>query len=206
MTKESISMLNKHQQNIELYLNNRDEEGFTMIEVIIAILILSVALIATAAAITFALEFGAISKNVSNAKLVIVSSIEEIESLRNARRLDFKQIENVGNVDNTNSPNFFSGFSNGFQPISLSPGEDGVNGTDDDLTDPGPDGNFGTADDFTNPALERKGYSRQITITDLPDSETIKKIEIRVRYQGAGGKMGEIGGVAYLNNESRLTQ
>ncbi len=198
-------MSNKKQKNQQDKTINKGEEGFTMIEVIVAIFILTIGLIGTAAAITFALEFGAISKNVSNGKLLIVSGIEEIESLRNSHRLEFKQIENVGNVNNTNVPNTFGGFSTGFKAVSLSPGPDGVNGTDDDLTDPGPDGTFGTGDDFINPALVRSGYTRQITITNLPGSNTIKKIEVKVRYTGAAGKIGEISGVAYLNNESRFT-
>jgi hypothetical protein len=152
------------------------------------------------------LEFGAISKNVSNGKLIIVSSIEEIESIRNSRRLDFKQIENVGNVDNTNMAVNFTGFSTGFQPVSLSPGPDGVNGTGDDLLDPGPDGTFGTDDDFTNPALIRSGYTREISITNLDGSTDLKKIEVTVRYVGAAGKVGEISGIAYLNNDARLTR
>lgn len=198
-------MLNRDQKKAKNKSPKKSEEGLSMIEVVVAILILTIGLIGTAAALTFALEFGAISKNVSNGKLVIVSSIEEIESLRNARRLEFKQIENVGSVDNTNVTNTFAGFSTGFQPVSLSPGPDGVNGTDDDLMDPGPDGSFGTGDDFSNPSLERTGYSRQIEITNLPGSDTIKKVEVKVRYFGAAGKVGEISGVAYLNDESRLT-
>ena len=175
-----------------------------MIEAVVAIFVLTIGLIGTAAALTFALEFGAISKNVTQAKTVIISTIEEVESLRNSRRLDFKQIANVGGVDNTDSPNPFTGFTTGFQPVSLSPGPDGVNGTADDLTDPGPDGNFGTGDDFINPGLRRSGYTRQITITSL--SPTIKKVDIRIRYVAAGGKLGEIGSVAYLNDEARLTR
>lgn len=180
------------------------EAGFSMVEAIVAIFVLTIALIGTAAALTFALEFSAISKNVTNGKTVIVSTIEEIESLRNARRLDFKQIANVGSVDNTGVTNLFSGFVPGFQQVSLSPGPDGVNGTSDDLIDPGPDGTFGTGDDFTNPALVRSGYTRQITISSI--SPTIKKVDIRVRYFAASGKVGEIGGVAYLNDEARLTR
>ncbi len=175
-----------------------------MIEAVVAIFVLTIGLIGTAAALTFALEFGAISKNVTHGKTVIVSTIEEIESLRNSRRLDYKQIENVGSVDNTDAPTTFTGFMPGFQPISLSAGPDGVNGTADDLTDPGPDGSFGTGDDFSNPALIRSGYTRKITVSSI--SPTIKKIDIRVRYVGAGGKIGEIGSVAYLNDEARLTR
>jgi type II secretory pathway pseudopilin PulG len=180
--------------------------GFTLIEAVIAIFILTIGLIGTAATITFALEFGAISRNVTNGKLMIVSSIEEIESLRNSRRLDFIQIENVGNVDNTGAPNPFNGFSNGFKPVSVNPGPDGVTGTDDDLVNAGPDGTFGTGDDFTDTSFHRMGYTRQITITNLPGSTVLKKIEVKIRYPATGGKFGEITGVGYLNDECRITR
>jgi type II secretory pathway pseudopilin PulG len=180
------------------------EKGFSLIEAVVAILIITVGLIGTAAAITYALEFGAISRNVGNAKLVIVSSIEEIESLRNTRRLDFKQIANVGNVDNNGSPNTFSGFSNGYKEVSVNPGPDGVNGTDDDLRDAGPDETYDTGDDFDNPALVKSGYVREIKITDL--NTTLKKVEIKVRYYGTGGKVGELRGVSYVNDEARISR
>lgn len=175
-----------------------------MIEAVVAILIITIGLIGTAAAITYALEFTTMSRNVSSAKLLIVASIEEIESLRNSRRLDFKQIANVGGVDNTNTPNRFNGFSTGFKDVSIDPGPDGVNGTDDDLRAAGVDGTYGTADDFDNQALIRSGYRRQITISVL--SDTLKKIEIKVRYMASNGKIGELTGVCYLNDEARVTR
>ncbi len=183
----------------------KNEDGFTMVEAIVAILILTVGLIGTVAAITYALEFGTISRNVTSAKSVIVATIEEIETLRNARRLDFKQIANVGGVDNLNSANQFRGFSVGFNPVSLSPGSDGVSGTDDDIsTAPGADGNYGTPDDVVDPSLIRSGFERQITITNL--SNSLKKIEIKVKYFSTAGKVGEITGVSYLNNDARVTR
>lgn len=175
-----------------------------MIEAVIAIFVLTIGLIGTAAALTFALEFGALSKNVTGAKTVIVSTIEEIETLRNSRRLEFSQIANAGSVDNTGAATVFTGFTTGYQPVSLSPGEDGVNGTADDLIDPGPDATFGTGDDFSNPGLARSGFTRQITISNI--SPTIRKVEIHVRYFAAAGKVAEIRGVAYLNDESRITR
>ena len=184
--------------------STKGASGFTMIEAVIAIFILTIGLIGTAAAITYALQFGAISRSVSSAKSIVVASIEEVEALRNARRLDFKQVANVGNVDNTGSPNLFDGFSNGFKPVSLNPGPDAVSGTDDDLRDPGVDGIFGTPDDFDNQGLARGGYLRQISITDLSDS--LKRVEVKIRYLGSGGATGEITGVSYLNNELRVTQ
>lgn len=192
-------MLNEATKNLK-----KSEDGFTLIEAVIAIFIVTIGLIGTAAAITYALEFSTISRNVTSAKSVIVASIEEIESLRNSRRLDFKQIANVGGVNNTNTPSTFSGFSTGFKDVSINPGPDGVNGTDDDLRDDGADGVYGTADDFDNQSLIRSGYRRQITITAL--SDTLKKIEIKVKYMASNGKTGEIAGVCYLNDEARLTR
>lgn len=175
-----------------------------MIEAVVAILIITIGLIGTAAAITYALEFTTISRNVSSAKLLIVASIEEVESLRNSRRLDFKQIANVGAVNNTNTPSVFTGFSTGFKDVSIDPGPDGVNGTDDDLRDAGVDGTFGTSDDFDNQGLIRSGYRRQISITNL--SDTLKKIEIKIKYMASNGKVGELTGVCYLNDEARVTR
>jgi prepilin-type N-terminal cleavage/methylation domain-containing protein len=182
------------------------EDGFTLLEVVVAILILTIGLIGTATAITYALQFSTLSKNLTSAKLVIVSTIEEVESLRNTQQLSYKQIENVGKVDNTDSPNFFTGFTTGFQPVYTNPGPDGVNGTNDDLRDAGPDKKYGTADDFDNPALARGGYSRQIEITNLAGSTTLKKIQVKVRYPASNGAIGEIRGVSYLNDEARVTR
>lgn len=180
------------------------ENGFSLLEAVVAIMIMTIGLIGTAAAITYALKFGAIARNVTNAKLIATGMIEEIDALRNTRRLDFNQIANVGEVDNTYSVNTFTGFTTDFQNISLNPGPDGVNGTSDDLLDPGVDGEFGTGDDFENPALVRSGYQRQIKITSLNSS--LKKIEIKIRYFSAGGSIGELTAVSYLNNEVRVTR
>lgn len=182
------------------------EAGFTLVEAVAAIFVVTIGLIGTVAAITYALEFGSISRNVTSAKSVIISTIEEMETLRNSKRLEYRQIANVGSVNNTGTTNPFSGFSTGFKPVSNDPGADGVNGTDDDLIDKGVDGVFGTSDDFFNQTLARQGYQREITITNLSGSPTIKKVEIKVRYIGRAGKMGEISGVCYLNNEARGTR
>lgn len=191
-------MSNKNQNS------NKKQDGFTLIEAVIATLILTIGLVGTAAALAYALQFTTLSRNVSNAKMVIVGSIEEIESLRNAQRLDFKQIENVGSVDNTGTPTVFDGFSVGFKDVSLNPGPDGVNGTDDDLRNAGVDGTYGTGDDFDDASWAKIGYRRQITITNL--SDTLKKIEVKVQYFGTSSKIGELTGVCYLNDEARLTR
>ena len=194
-------MSNKQQVTIE---NRTGEKGFSLLETIVAIFVMTIGLGGTAAAITYALQFGAISRNVTDAKLIVIASIEEIETLRNSRRLNYRQIANDGSVDNTDAANMFAGFSKGFQPISTDPGADGVNGTKDDLIAAGPDKKFGTNDDFINQNLARGGYSRRIEITEL--SKTLKKIEVKIRYPGSGGAVGEITGVCYLTDERRSNQ
>jgi hypothetical protein len=181
------------------------ERGFTLVKAVIAIFIMTIGLIGTAAAITYALEFSAISRNVTKAKLVVVASIEEIESLRNSRRLDFKQFAHAGAVDNNDSPNQFLGFADRFLDVSNLPGADGVNGTADDISiNAGADGVYGTDDDPIDAARIRQGYQRKIEITNL--SATLKKIVVRVRYASSAGKLGEIVGVSYLNDEARVTR
>jgi type II secretory pathway pseudopilin PulG len=188
-------------KNIQL----KNQDGFTMIEAIVAIFVLTIGLIGTMAAMTYALEFSSISRNVGSAKSVIVASIEEVETLRNAQRLNFRQIANVGKVDNSDASNLFNGFSTGFKQVSLNPGADGVFGTSDDLSaNAGADGIYGTADDLIDTTRVRSGYMRQITITDLSDS--LKKIEVKVKYLGREGKQGEITGVSYLNDDARVNR
>lgn len=183
---------------------NKNQQGFTLIEALVAILVITIGLIGTAAAISYALHYGTISRNVTTAKLMVVATFEEIETLRNSRRLDFTQIANTGNVNNTDAAATFTGFRTGFQVVSLNPGPDGVNGTADDLTEAGPDGTFGTGDDVQNPSLVRSGYQREITITNL--STTMKRVEVKIRYLGSGGRIGEISGVCYINDETRVTR
>jgi len=196
-------MWNKNKSKTDDKTVSKDEAGFTLVEAVVAILLLTIGLIGTAAAITYALEFGSISRNVSSGKAYVVASIEEVETLRNARRLKFSQFGNVGNVNNTGAINQFNGFSTGFKEVSTEPGKDGVNGTDDDLINKGADKVWGTADDFVDESHIRSGFERRIEITDL--SDTLKRVEIRIRYSGRAGKIGEIGGVSYLNDEARMS-
>lgn len=185
--------------------NSKKQAGFSLIEAIIAIFIVTIGLLGTAASITYALEYTAASRNISSAKLIITSTFEEIESLRNTRKLEFRQVANVGEVNNTNCPNPFSGFSNDFKEVSLESGKDGTFGTDDDLSiDAGSDGVWGTDDDVRDESRARGGYLRRITVTEL--SSTVKQVEVRIKYASSNGKMNELAGVCYLNNDFRLTR
>ena len=188
-------MPNKELSN---YYTRKNERGATLLELIVAVLILTIALLGTAAAITHAFRLNTMSRNATHAKMIGVSMLEQAENLRNTRRLLFRQIANVGSVDNTGATSAFGGFATTFTPVSANPGPDGIYGTTDDLIDQGLDGLYGTADDFTNNALADPGYSRQVAITSL--SSTLKRVTVIVRYPGTASNTVELTCIGYLND------
>jgi prepilin-type N-terminal cleavage/methylation domain-containing protein len=174
--------------------------GFTLLETVVAMFILTIGLLALASTIGYALMVSNSGRGITNTKLLVVSVLEQMETLRNNGQLTFGQIANVGQVDNGGAGDF-AGFQSGFQPVSINPGPDGIFGTSDDLTDAGDDLEFGTPDDFTNPSLARGGITREILITSL--SPQLKRIQVTLRYTANGGDQKELVGVSYLNDNSR---
>ena len=134
----------------------------------IAILILTTGLIGTAAAITYALQFGASQPqciecqisycrdDLKRSKLCETAggSILNKSQMSEVLTIPARQILLTDLVSDLNR----------FRSV---PVPNAVNGTDDDIRDPGVDGIFGTADDFDNQGLVRSGYMRKITITGL---------------------------------------
>ena len=180
----------------------RSESGVTILEMVIAMLILTVGLLGLAAAIGYAVTVSNRGRNVTNTKLLVVSLLEQMETLRNTRELTFGQIANAGDVDNTGATRTFSGFPTGFEQLSINPGPDGIFGTSDDLTSPGPDNVYGTADDIANnSAWGVPGFTRRIRITNL--NPNLKRVEVTLRYPDSGGKIRDLVGVSYLNNDTR---
>lgn len=178
----------------------KTESGFSLLELVIAATILTVGLLAVASSIGYAMVAGNHGRAITNTKLLVVSILEQMETLRNTGNLTFGQIANVGQVDNTSAVRSFVGFQTGFQQISTNPGPDGIFGTADDLIDSGPDGVFGTVDDFINPNFAVIGYTRDIQITSL--NSTLKKITVTVSYP-VNGTMKQLTAVCYLNDNSR---
>lgn len=164
-------------------------------------LVLSTALLALASAIGYALMVSNSGRGVTNTKLLVVSVLEQMETLRNNGQLTFGQIANAGQVDNGGGISDFNGFPSGFQQVSVNPGPDGIFGTTDDLVDAGPDGIFGTADDYVNNNLARLGFTREIVITSL--SPQFKRIQVTLRYSIKGGSSRELVGVSYINDNQR---
>lgn len=196
------NMLNKTSQSARI----NSESGVTILEMVVAMMILTIGLLGLAASIGYAVTVSNRGRNLTNSKLLVVSILEQMEKLRNTEsgtieELTFGQVANVGQVDNTGAARSFPGFPTEFQPVSINPGPDGIFGTADDLVNPGPDNVYGTSDDFTDASWALTGYSRQIQITNL--NANLKRIQVTLRYADAGGQTRDLVGVSYLNNDTR---
>lgn len=195
-----VNSSNKRQQDKRSALLQKAEAGFTLLEMVIAMLIMLIGLLALASVIGYALMVSNKGRNITNSKLLVVSMLEQMETLRNTKQLTFGQISNVGAVDSTGATTSFNGFPNTFEPVSTAPGPDGIFGTSDDLVTTGPDGNYGTADDRVDQTLAIPGYYRQVIVTSL--SPNLKKVQVTLRYPGDRGETQTRTAISYLNNDS----
>ncbi|MDQ2937812.1 MAG: prepilin-type N-terminal cleavage/methylation domain-containing protein [Acidobacteriota bacterium] len=171
--------------------NRSDEAGFSLLEMVVAMLILTIGLLGVASAISYALSASNRGRGVTNAKMLVVSILEQMETLRNTRDLSFDEISNTQVTGST-----FTGFpytDGEFRLVSTVPGADGIFGTADDLK-------VGTTDDLS---LARPGVSRQIKITPFPTNPNLKKIQVTLRYSPNGGETKELVGISYLQDDTK---
>jgi prepilin-type N-terminal cleavage/methylation domain-containing protein len=171
------------------------ESGFSLLELVVSMVILTVGLLGVASAISYALLATNRGRGITNSKMLVVSILEQMETLRDTGQLHFNEISN-SQVLGSN----FTGFPDTFQPVSTIPGPDGIFGTADDLIDPGPGGVYGDGNDFTNNALKRPGVQRKIVISTLTDNDYLKKIEVTLRYQTNGNETRDLVCSGYLND------
>jgi prepilin-type N-terminal cleavage/methylation domain-containing protein len=162
--------------------DGRDSQaGFTLLEAIVAISILSVGLLGVAAAISYSATTNLRSKNITSAKQVIQSSLEQVTILRDTGRLNFNEISNAASAGAN-----FSGYVSTFRPVTNNAGADGISGTADDVA---------ADDDTTN-----DGYQWKIVVTEL--NPNLKKIEVTIKYP-TGHTQQTLSGVGYINNDAR---
>ncbi len=165
------------------------QSGFTMIETMIAIAIMSIGIMTLVAA--FATAVGATQNAQQNliARQKALEATESIYTARNTQQVSFSQIANVSNGGI---------FSNGPGSL-LCAGPDGLVNTTDDVNCPasgpcvagpecvvlpGPDGILGTGDDK---AMSLANFTRQIAISNVlnPDgstNQTLKQIVVTISY------------------------
>jgi len=156
------------------------ERGFTLLETMIAILILSIGVLGLAALLGNGLAFLNGSQADFIAQEKAAEAIECVFTARDTQALTWAQIQNVG-----------SGglFLSGAQPM-LDPGPDGLVGTAADsganpstLIFPGPDGILGTADDIIMDLSNTYGMTRTITISSIANEDAVRQIQVTIAYR-----------------------
>lgn len=175
---------------------SRADSGFSLLEVMIAIVVMSVGLMAVIASLVAAFSATQSGQLDLIARQKALEALESIYTARNSQQIPFAEVANQAN----------GGIFVGTPTQLLCPGNDGLEGTADDVpcTDqngnvcpdggaqcmvlPGPDGILGTADDVT---MSLGDFRRTITITPvkLPDGTTnqnMMAITVSVSYTKDG--------------------
>lgn len=158
------------------------QHGFTMIEVVISMAVLTIGLVSLLGVFGLAMAATQTSQQDMIAKQLANEALESIVTARNTSQIQWDQVQNVGAGSGI--------FLAGLQPINL-PGADGIVGTTDDaaagaqvLTEPGPDGIYGTSDDVQMPLT---GYQRQVIISSVLDTNnnvvaTLRAVNVTIQY------------------------
>ena len=174
------------------------EYGFSYIDVMIAIVIMLVGVLALASALAFNLIRSYETDKRIVAKQIALSTIESIITARNIQRPGTVEGWNsIGNVGNNIEDGVPKGmFVNGWAPIRVDLGWDGIAGTADDACASGAACNV--AGHPANNSDEMTGFEREIIITDVQDPERIspphkitrRRIDVKIKYY-ANGFIGE---------------
>ncbi|GIU81688.1 MAG: hypothetical protein D6687_07295 [Acidobacteria bacterium] len=174
-----------------------NEKGFSYLDLILAITIMMIGVLASVSAITTALIRVYETEQQAIAKQMALSALEGIFATRDLGRRGTSGTIGINGWDlirNASQPpvNGVQGiFLDGWRPVRQSPGADGIPGTADDACDaPGPCGTGSNQN--TSPIIG--GFERMIQITDLEDPDrpssvygvTRRRIDISVRYSVRG--------------------
>src|SRR5208283_391727 len=189
--------------------HEHDESGFTIVEVMIAAVIMMVGLLSVAYAFGLGLGVIGTAQQDSIARQMARQAMEDVFAARDTGGITFSQICNVGQGASCI-------FINGFEPLYTA-GPDGIVNTADDGTaaplpgvvsttgagagatlptgciaapcietvdTPGPDGTLGTADDVFVPLI---GFQRQILITPVPNISNLNRVTVTIKYTTPSG-------------------
>jgi len=185
--------MTQKKQSVRKHANER---GFTLLEVMIAIVVMTVGLLAVMASFATAITATASGQEDLIARHKALDAMESIYTARNSQQLPFSSINNIasGGI-----------FLSGAQSL-LCAGPDGIVGTADDvactapdtgtacpggvecLVLPGPDGVLGTADDITQ---SLSNFSRTIAFNPVllpngqPNSNLIA-VTVSITYVKTG--------------------
>lgn len=158
------------------------ERGFTLIEVMVAMVVMAIGILSLASIFTQGLKSSNQSQVQYIAQQKAQEAMESIFTARDTRLLTTNQINNVSNGGI---------FMDGPQPL-LAPGPDGLFGTADDdannpdsiVVAPGPDNVFGTADDVSISLAP--WMTRTIEIGPVANTPNLKYIKVTINWTYVG--------------------
>jgi prepilin-type N-terminal cleavage/methylation domain-containing protein len=166
------------------------DDGFSLIEVVVAMSLLMVGLLGLAQVFYFGLAIVGTSSNQLIAREKAREAIESVHTARDTRVITWAQIRNVSEPDClpawganlTGETDDEAKFTTDEHPL-LAAGADGLVATEDDAGQemtPGPDNTLGTDDD-----VPLVGFRRQIAICDVTDNPNLRLIAVTIRYNGS---------------------
>jgi prepilin-type N-terminal cleavage/methylation domain-containing protein len=191
-------------------MRSKPDAGFSLIEVMVGMSILTVGLFGLAQVFYMGLNIAATSKPNLVAREKAREAIESVHTARDTHKILWGAA-NSGGIRNVAAPdNCPAGttaraggvFQSGERELRA-PGPDGLVNTADDTGNeetPGPDGRLDTADD-----VPLTGYSRQIDICDVDGNADLRRIEVTIRYDGSnafGAKRREYRLITYISRFS----
>ena len=160
----------------------RCQSGFTLLEAMIAIVILSFGILSLAAVYAQGIQVAGMTQLDYIAEKKAEEAVETIFAARDSKVLAWTNIRNVTGAGGANDGVFLVGP----QPL-LAAGPDGLYGTADDdptnpdtvIVGPGPDKILGTADDVVMPLTN---MTRTIVIADVPNEPALRQVTITMNY------------------------
>jgi len=155
-------------------LGKHGESGFTLVEVLIATVVMVTGLLSVAYGLGLGVAVIQTSTEDTLARQKAREAMEDVFTARDDARMTFDQVCNVGG-----GPNCI--FVNGLTGLTTA-GPDGIVNTADDgaietVVTPGPDGILGTADDIQASLV---GYQRSILVTQI--TPILKQITVTIQY------------------------
>lgn len=162
----------------------KSEQGFTMLEVLISMFVLTIGLCSLLAAITYAMAATQTSQSDLIAKSVANEAMESIFTARDTSQAQWSDIQNVNAggifLDPTAKQKIYTAGTDGI----VGTADDYTTGTAETMTLPGRDGILGTSDDTS---IDLSNFSRTVAINPVLDSNgntisDLRNIVITVSY------------------------
>jgi type II secretory pathway pseudopilin PulG len=162
----------------------RKQSGFSLVEAVISIAVVTIGLIGVLASFAAALASTGAVQASTIARQKATETLESIYTERQTAQLSYDKIQNIS----AGGPGIFVG---GMVPLT-DPGPDGLDGTIDDvaaapITVPGYTGSQ-TGSAPSSQQISLTGYERQITITDV--NANLRQVTVTVQYPTSQGTAG----------------